>query len=349
MGGDGPRTFDGRPVPICTHPDVDADDVLSPWRGAGSSGAPTCVPLRRTVLDTFDGRLHPAGLRLELYEASERELLVTGDGPAARALIAARPRFDSDLPGGPLRARLAHHHRRGGRRRRSPGPLGFADGRARPDRRGTRCPPPRPSQPGRRVRRQLGRHRQRHRSRVPPRPSGGRPPYPIRARPGEASPSVRHARSVREDFGWLGAATGPARDLDVYVIEWASYVAPLGAEVAASLVPSSSTSPTGAGRSMPHWRRGCDPPATATSWSLGGVGWKRRSRRTTSAMPPLPSGRSPPAVSRRPTTASSPGVVPSAPIPPPRSCTRTPRSSATCSSASAPSCPRRSARPSSSG
>jgi len=41
----------------------------------------------------------------------------------------------------------------------------------------------------------------------------------------------------REEFGWLGAATGPARDLDVYVIGWDSYVAPLGVDVAGALGP----------------------------------------------------------------------------------------------------------------
>ncbi|MBW3615772.1 MAG: CHAD domain-containing protein, partial [Actinobacteria bacterium] len=41
----------------------------------------------------------------------------------------------------------------------------------------------------------------------------------------------------REGFGWLGAATGPARDLDVYVIEWERYVAPLPPEVATALHP----------------------------------------------------------------------------------------------------------------
>jgi CHAD domain-containing protein len=41
----------------------------------------------------------------------------------------------------------------------------------------------------------------------------------------------------REQFGWLGALTGPARDLDVYVIEWPDYVGPLGDEVAAALEP----------------------------------------------------------------------------------------------------------------
>ena len=48
---------------------------------------------------------------------------------------------------------------------------------------------------------------------------------------GILDPSVR--ATYREGFGWLGGATGPARDLDVYVIEWDSYVAPLGRDAAA--------------------------------------------------------------------------------------------------------------------
>jgi CHAD domain-containing protein len=41
----------------------------------------------------------------------------------------------------------------------------------------------------------------------------------------------------REEFKWLGTVTGPSRDLDVYIIEWDSYVAPLGAGTAAALQP----------------------------------------------------------------------------------------------------------------
>jgi CHAD domain-containing protein len=64
--------------------------------------------------------------------------------------------------------------------------------------------------------------------------------------------AVRRSRSVvsagkkvlpadeRKRFGaelkWLGGATGPSRDLDVYVIEWDGYVAPLG-ETAPLLTP----------------------------------------------------------------------------------------------------------------
>ncbi|MBW3650882.1 MAG: CHAD domain-containing protein [Actinobacteria bacterium] len=41
----------------------------------------------------------------------------------------------------------------------------------------------------------------------------------------------------RDGFGWLGTATSPARDLDVYVMEWERYVAPLGPEAATALDP----------------------------------------------------------------------------------------------------------------
>lgn len=44
-------------------------------------------------------------------------------------------------------------------------------------------------------------------------------------------------RSHREGFGWLGTVTGRARDLDVYVIEWDDYVAPLGPDGATALAP----------------------------------------------------------------------------------------------------------------
>ncbi len=41
----------------------------------------------------------------------------------------------------------------------------------------------------------------------------------------------------RAGFAHLGRLTGPARDLDVYLIEWAGYVDPLGAEAVAALEP----------------------------------------------------------------------------------------------------------------
>lgn len=41
----------------------------------------------------------------------------------------------------------------------------------------------------------------------------------------------------REGFAWLGEITGPARDLDVYVTEWPTYLAPLGDETRTTLDP----------------------------------------------------------------------------------------------------------------
>jgi CHAD domain-containing protein len=41
----------------------------------------------------------------------------------------------------------------------------------------------------------------------------------------------------RDGFAWLGEITGPARDLDVYVTEWPTYVAPLGEETRPRLAP----------------------------------------------------------------------------------------------------------------
>lgn len=65
----------------------------------------------RTVLDTFDGRLHGAGLRLEVEEGAAHELaLELSAGPAtppARMVVAAVPVWPSELPVGPLRSRLA--------------------------------------------------------------------------------------------------------------------------------------------------------------------------------------------------------------------------------------------------
>ena len=43
--------------------------------------------------------------------------------------------------------------------------------------------------------------------------------------------------TYREAFGWLGTATSPARDLDVYVLEWDRYVAPLDEGTVAALEP----------------------------------------------------------------------------------------------------------------
>lgn len=67
------------------------------------------VLVERTVLDSFDGLLHAAGLRLELRQADEGpQLLLRGGGGAAAVLaVDDVPALADDLPPGPFRARLA--------------------------------------------------------------------------------------------------------------------------------------------------------------------------------------------------------------------------------------------------
>jgi CHAD domain-containing protein len=58
------------------------------------------------VLDTFDGRIADAGLRLELVDG--RHLVLSGkETVPAGVTVAAQPRVAEDLPPGPLRQRLA--------------------------------------------------------------------------------------------------------------------------------------------------------------------------------------------------------------------------------------------------
>ncbi|MFN0089682.1 MAG: CHAD domain-containing protein [Acidimicrobiales bacterium] len=52
---------------------------------------------------------------------------------------------------------------------------------------------------------------------------------------GVLAPDVRDG--ARERFGWLAGLTGPARDLDVYLLEWDLYVNPLEPGVASALAP----------------------------------------------------------------------------------------------------------------
>lgn len=63
----------------------------------------------RTLLDTFDGRLHAGGVRVELRDGvGGTQLVVSGGGSApARASVDGAPVMPGDLPAGPLRARLA--------------------------------------------------------------------------------------------------------------------------------------------------------------------------------------------------------------------------------------------------
>ncbi len=64
----------------------------------------------RRLLDTFDGRLHRAGLRLELRDrgGARVELVLTGEDTASAMLeVDVVPRFVRDLPPGPFQSRLA--------------------------------------------------------------------------------------------------------------------------------------------------------------------------------------------------------------------------------------------------
>ncbi|MGH9229579.1 MAG: CHAD domain-containing protein [Acidimicrobiales bacterium] len=65
-------------------------------------------PVQRTLLDTFDGRLHRAGVRVEVRTGAGTELVVRGPGPvSARVQVERVPSTAADLPRGPLRNRLA--------------------------------------------------------------------------------------------------------------------------------------------------------------------------------------------------------------------------------------------------
>jgi CHAD domain-containing protein len=95
-------------TPTYASPDVEPDAVRRALAKAGFElDAP--VATRRVLLDTFDGRLHDAGLRLEHHTvAGKSRLVLVGTGTApAHATATGLPTSASDVPAGPLRARLA--------------------------------------------------------------------------------------------------------------------------------------------------------------------------------------------------------------------------------------------------
>ncbi len=64
----------------------------------------------RWLLDTFDGRVHRAGLQLELsnVDGAPLELILTGHGTArAHVSVDVTPRFAGDIPPSPFRSRLS--------------------------------------------------------------------------------------------------------------------------------------------------------------------------------------------------------------------------------------------------
>jgi len=306
-----------------TSPDLGAPLAVDALAGAGFEiGRATTVA--RTLLDTFDGRLHGAGLRLELRGATRKELVLRGGGAApSHVRVDDAPRLAGDLPAGPLRARLtpvidvrallpvlsltarvrtavrADHSGRervrvalyermvagGGGGVASPSWLAEVEPLAGYPKDGARA---------RELLASLGLQRREGdvldtvAAAVGADPAGfrGSPTVPIQARETaidvfrrvlanlllavdanwqgtvdhidpeflhDLRVAVRRTRSVlaqgnkvlpaamrdeyREGFAWLATATGPARDLDVYMIEWDGYVAPLEADAVAALRP----------------------------------------------------------------------------------------------------------------
>ena len=62
-----------------THHDSPPEAMAAALTSSGFDIGPP-VTVARTVLDTFDGRLHRAGLRLELRDGPVRELGTAGSG-----------------------------------------------------------------------------------------------------------------------------------------------------------------------------------------------------------------------------------------------------------------------------
>ena len=84
----------------------DAVDALGTAEFAFGDGHRSAL----TVLDSFDGRLHAAGLRLELHDGRHRELVLRGPAgspPVHITWTGKAPASAEDLPGGPFGARIA--------------------------------------------------------------------------------------------------------------------------------------------------------------------------------------------------------------------------------------------------
>ncbi|HTK17322.1 MAG TPA: hypothetical protein VL769_13085, partial [Acidimicrobiia bacterium] len=96
----------GTDVATFTGDEHDPAAVIARLAGMGFEFGPSRVVIR-SLLDTFDGRLSRAGLRLELRESDGLELVLTGKGSAgAHLTVTSVPRFAADLPPGPFRSRL---------------------------------------------------------------------------------------------------------------------------------------------------------------------------------------------------------------------------------------------------
>jgi CHAD domain-containing protein len=93
-----------------THPELTAADAADALRAAGFEVGPARAS-QRVVLDTFDGRINRAGLRLEARSGADAALVLVdaGDAPTARLEWRARGPLcgPADLPPGPFRSRVA--------------------------------------------------------------------------------------------------------------------------------------------------------------------------------------------------------------------------------------------------
>ncbi len=92
------------------HPDLAADRLTAALAKAGFEvGEP--VSTTRVLLDTFDGRLHRAGLHLELRQGPASELLLSGAPDSVPAVLTTDrpPVFAEGLPPGPFRDRVLAH------------------------------------------------------------------------------------------------------------------------------------------------------------------------------------------------------------------------------------------------
>jgi CHAD domain-containing protein len=93
--------------PSFTHPDLSADRLARALAKAGYDVGPP-APHERAVLDTFDGRLHEAGLRLERRGGAPAQLVLLADDATLPAVLEVDrvPRFADALPAGPFRTRV---------------------------------------------------------------------------------------------------------------------------------------------------------------------------------------------------------------------------------------------------
>jgi CHAD domain-containing protein len=90
-----------------THADLPADAALDALAAAGFEAEPATASTL-VVLDTFDGRLHDAGLRLLARRSPDLDLVLvdSGGGPSAHLAVPELPDRAADLPPGPFRARV---------------------------------------------------------------------------------------------------------------------------------------------------------------------------------------------------------------------------------------------------